>query len=237
MRKRSRRALLVAGGEDLVGERRFRRLVEEADCILAADGGYDALRSIGVEPQLVLGDFDSSALLKERADQEAARKRGLQLLSYPVKKDATDSQLALDLLLEEGYEAVLLLGGSGSRADHSLANLFLLHHYARLGLFIGMESAHNQLVFLPGGNYDPISFPGDPYVSFLTTDEGVRLSLKGFEYPLEDQLLPPYSSLGVSNHIRSDQARIKLQAPPGCGAYFLISQGGDQDFFPVEPLV
>lgn len=111
MRKRSRRALLVAGGEDLVGERRFRRLVEEADCILAADGGYDALRSIGVEPQLVLGDFDSSALLKERADQEAARKRGLQLLSYPVKKDATDSQLALDLLLEEGYEAVLLLGG------------------------------------------------------------------------------------------------------------------------------
>ena len=55
------------------------------DYVIAADGGYTACRRAGVEPQLLLGDFDSLAEVPALPHVERV----------PVEKDDTDMMLSL----------------------------------------------------------------------------------------------------------------------------------------------
>ena len=55
------------------------------DYVIAADGGYTACRRAGVEPQQLLGDFDSLAEVPALPHVERV----------PVEKDDTDMMLAI----------------------------------------------------------------------------------------------------------------------------------------------
>ena len=84
------------------------------DYVIAADGGYTACRRAGVEPQLLLGDFDSLAEVPALPHVERV----------PVEKDDTDMMLAVKRGLERGETLFHLYGGmGGQRTDHTVANL------------------------------------------------------------------------------------------------------------------
>ena len=84
------------------------------DYVIAADGGYTACRRAGVEPQLLLGDFDSLAEVPALPHVERV----------PVEKDDTDMMLAIKWGLERGETLFHLYGGmGGQRTDHTVANL------------------------------------------------------------------------------------------------------------------
>lgn len=80
------------------------------DYVIAADGGYTACRRAGVEPQLLLGDFDSLAEVPALPHVERV----------PVEKDDTDMMLAIKRGLERGETLFHLYGGmGGQRTDHT----------------------------------------------------------------------------------------------------------------------
>ena len=95
------------------------------DYVIAADGGYTTCRRAGVEPQLLLGDFDSLAEVPALPHVERV----------PVEKDDTDMMLAIKRGLERGETLFHLYGGmGGQRTDHTVANLQALLYLADHGL-------------------------------------------------------------------------------------------------------
>ena len=102
------------------------------DLVLAADGGYRALCSLGYTPDLLLGDFDSLGDLPLPPD--------LPVLRFPARKDDTDTGLALRHGLDRGFRDFALYGCAGGRVDHLLANLQSMARVSRLGAAIRLAA-------------------------------------------------------------------------------------------------
>ena len=174
--------------------------VGEAELVIAADGGLDHTRLLGLTPNIILGDFDSLGYVPA----------GAQV--YPVEKDDTDSMLAVRKGLEAGCRRFLLYGAlDGPRVDHTLANfqtlLYLAEHGAR-GYLIGK---HQTVTAVRNGTIRfPAGFTGTVSVFCLGKDaRGV--TIRGLHYSLEKGSLTSSFPLGVSNHFTGDAASVTVE--------------------------
>jgi thiamine pyrophosphokinase len=111
------KAIVFIGGEGPTSERCKILLGKEpAPLILAADSGLVAAEAAGYHPDWIVGDMDSLPDISclSRYPEE-------KILRYPVDKDYTDTELALQLARKQGVDEIWLLGGGGGRLDHTLA--------------------------------------------------------------------------------------------------------------------
>ena len=130
------------------------------DLVVAADGGYRALYSLGYMPDLLLGDFDSLGNLPLPAD--------LPVLRFPVRKDDTDAGLALRHGLDLGFRDFALYGCAGGRVDHLLANFQSMARVSRLGATVRLAAPDYDAWSLTGPTPNapapdaPAPAPGGP---------------------------------------------------------------------------
>jgi len=173
------------------------------DLVIAADAGYRTCRSVGIEPDLLLGDFDS---MDQPTDFSNVRR-------VPVEKDDTDTMLAVKTALENGCKEIFLYGGTGGkRLDHTLANLQTLLYLRRRGArgwlydddFIWTVIEDESMTI-------PRTVEWGLFSAFSLGDRAEGLDLSGFQYPLQDGVLTPEFPLGVSNHIVEPQAKIAVR--------------------------
>lgn len=181
----------------------FDGLIEPADktdCILAADGGLTHLQALGLQPDGILGDFDSLGYVPDTA------------LRFPVEKDDTDAMLAVRHGLSLGYRRFLLYGSlDGPRLDHTVANFqtlqFLADHGAE-GYLIGIRNI--ATVVKDSGIFFPAGAEGILSVFCMGSDaRGVCLS--GLKYPLENSTLSAGFPLGVSNHFTGTPSTVSVK--------------------------
>lgn len=179
--------------------------IKDFTSCIAADGGHLNASKIGLTPDIIIGDFDSS---KSPCTSKA------EIISLPREKDLTDTEAALELAIEREFDEVVIIGGLGRRFDHTLANLGILaKYYDRL----------SHLAFLDGYNYVYMLTPGSHKISknILGTEYkylGINsysdcckdLFIKGCKYPLNGFTLPKATSLGTSNEILSECAEISF---------------------------
>ena len=174
--------------------------VEKEDFIIAADGGLEHTAKLGLEPNEILGDFDSLGYTPDDARV------------FPVEKDDTDAMLAVRRGLSLGYRDFILYGSlDGPRLDHTVANFqtlqFLADRGAR-GILVGLDTL--VTVVKDGSISFPAGCRGTVSVFCLGPDaEGV--TLEGLYYPLEKGTLTAGFPLGVSNHFTGAEARITLE--------------------------
>ena len=133
------------------------------DLVLAADGGYRALYSLGYMPDLLLGDFDSLGDLPLPPD--------LPVLRFPARKDDTDTGLALRHGLDRGYRDFALYGCAGGRVDHLLANLQSMARVSRLGAAIRLAAPEYDAWALTGPAPDA---PASPRASAMSWVSGLE---------------------------------------------------------------
>lgn len=173
----------------------------ENDFIIAADGGYDLLKEINVNADILLGDFDS---IKELPKHN-------YIVKYPAQKDDTDTFLAYKLGMEKGYRNFVILGGIGGRIDHTVANIRTLFDIAEnggRGFLIGdgsvLTSISNTKITFPA------SYSG--YISiFANGKDAGGVSIKGLKYSADNISLKPSISLGVSNEFVGERAEISVK--------------------------
>ena len=190
------------------------------DYVIAADRGYDSLMAFNVQPDLVVGDFDSLGHTPSHPN----------VIQLPAEKDDTDMIFALRKGLELGYRRFVLLGGVGGRVEHTYANLQLLDWLTTQGaqgFLAGEKTAatalrNGELVF-------PQSMSG--YLSvFCNSGSAEGVTLENLKFPLSDHTLSGTFPLGVSNEFTGQSARVAVKS----GSLILIWE--DQgDFYTRMP--
>ena len=175
--------------------------VEKTDMLIAADGGYAALKKIGLTPDVLIGDFDS---LSETPDFD-------KIVRLPKEKDDTDMMAAVKTGLKEGCRVFYLYGGTGGRFDHTMANVqtlsFLADNGAK-GFLIGKDAV---ATVVRDGEIG-IKREKDGYVSvFCLSDRAEGVSLSGLKYSMENGTLTNGFPLGVSNEFAAGTAHVRVQ--------------------------
>lgn len=174
--------------------------IEPEDYVIAADGGLQHTQALGIEPQEILGDFDSLGYIPQDARV------------FPVEKDDTDAMLAARRGLALGFRELLYYGSlDGKRLDHTVANYqtlqYLADHGAR-GYLVGQDFLATVVkegtIFFPGGTEGLISV-------FCLGADARGVSLRGLYYPLEGGTLTAGFPLGVSNHFTGAPAEISVE--------------------------
>ena len=169
------------------------------DLIIAADGGLEHLKKIDLEPDEILGDFDSLGYTPRDARV------------FPVEKDDTDAMLAARRGLELGYRDFIFYGSlDGPRLDHTVANFQTLQFLADRGARGYLVGTNQVVTVLQKGSLDFGPESEGILSVFCLGAEARGVTLEGLHYPLDRGALTPGFPLGVSNHFTGRPARITV---------------------------
>lgn len=162
---------------------------ENGDLVIAADGGYAYLTAHGLDPDLIVGDFDS-------LDSPPI---GKQTITLPVEKDDTDLAAALELGLERGFNSFHIYGGTGGRLDHTLANIQCLAYLSRQGARGYLFGEDFIITAIHNGSIR-FSQEAEGLISvFAHSDMACGVYENGLKYALTDATLYNTNPIGVSN--------------------------------------
>lgn len=181
-------------------------ILRTADYIICADGGTRHTYRMSVMPDIIIGDMDSS----EKTYIDYYILRGVEFRKHPADKDKTDTELCLEYAMEFSDE-IVLLGATGSRLDHTLANISLLRLGLEKNIRMSVVDSNNQ-VFLIDKSIELTGQPGELF-SLLPISEKVEgLYTYGAHYELADATIELGSSYGVSNYFKSNKVRISIES-------------------------
>lgn len=179
------------------------------DYVVCADAGMKFCHTAGIQPDLILGDFDSVDDASYTYFKEKCSERMEQ---FPTHKDETDTELALLRAIAAGADAVTMIGATGTRIDHLLGNIQMLKLALDRGVPCQIVDAHNRIRMVDGQIMLQKSDQFGKYVSLLPfTPEVTGITLKGFAYEVENFTLVSGIARGVSNELEAETASITCQ--------------------------
>lgn len=204
-----KRVLIITGGkiEEAFVLEYLRQ--QEFELIIAADSGIEFLYRNQIRPDILVGDFDS-------ADREIVeyyrRNPKVEFREFQPEKDDTDTEIAMLLAIEKGATAIHLLGATGSRLDHMIANVLLLGLAAEKGIEAYLLDVQNRVRLIRERTVLRREDQYGDYVSLIPfMGEVTGLTLEGFKYPLCDYTMKGFHSLGISNEIAEPEAVITME--------------------------
>jgi len=209
-----RKALIVGGG-DINVTYLLQELKSDYAVLVAADGGGKTLHELGYQPHILLGDFDSldHELIK------VFKEKGSKIQEFPIEKDWTDLELAVQTVINLNVQEIIIFGGMGDRLDHTLGNLSLLYPLVTKGIkasLIGLK----ERVFLIGPHETVTLSPErDNFFSLLPLYPGVTgVTEYKAKYPLDDESIAFGSTRGIHNEFLSEPVTVSVKG----GYAFLI---------------
>lgn len=183
--------------------------------IICADGGYERLLAESIVPDLIIGDFDSSETVPDG-----------NVKRFPVKKDDTDTLLAIKEAIALGFDTLYIFGGMGGQLDHTVANLqslvfarergvdALLCGYGQCAAVIDCKKS----LMITGKKNGRLSV-------FAVCSDASGVTVKGAEYEADKITLSPSFPLGVSNCFVGADVSISLDI----GHLLVIWDGQPED--------
>lgn len=196
------RALIIAGGNPVKAA--VTEQLGEPAFVIAADSGLDEAFRIGLTPDLVVGDMDSVS----PAALERAMDRGIAIERHPVAKDATDLELAINAAAAAGYERATIIGGTGGRMAHTLANALLLLKERSIGL--EWRTSRAIITAIRSGGSQTYRKLDGPLLSVLAVGGPAECDSAGLRWPLQGRPLAPGSTRGISNELVAEVARVSV---------------------------
>lgn len=182
----------------------------QPDYLLAVDKGLKFCYDNDIQPDMIVGDFDSLPIeILENYQKEGK----IPIRTYNPVKDATDTKIALDLALQRQSSEIWILGATGSRVDHMICNLQILKNAWEQGVPAWIVDSNNKIGLPVEKNFSIRKEEQyGRYVSFFPLGEKVEgLTLSGFKYPLDHYELVEREGLGVSNEISEDVAKVSWE--------------------------
>ncbi|GIP25915.1 thiamine pyrophosphokinase [Paenibacillus sp. J23TS9] len=187
-----KRVIIFSGGQLYP---QYIQEIQPGDFIIGADKGALYLIRHDIKPDLAVGDFDS---ISPQELKHVRAESGRIVECDPVDKNLTDTELAFEMAIREQPDFIMLVGGTGTRMDHTLANVQMLNRALQHHIECAIMDQNNYITLT--GSKIEVRDRGYKYVSLLPmTPEVTGITLEGFQYPLENATLKIGESLGISN--------------------------------------
>lgn len=175
------------------------------DKIIAVDGGLIFADKMNIIPDYIIGDFDTvqSSLLDKYNTQS-------KIIKYNPIKDNTDSEIAINYACDINSTEIVIIGATGKRMDHTLANIEILVTPLRKGIEAYIIDEYNKIYLIDNLKIISKNEQYGNYVSLIPLTKVEGLTLKGFKYPLDNYTYDIGISIGISNELESENGIIKL---------------------------
>ena len=197
-----KRIIIFANG-DLPDPDKAHALLRVSDFIIAADGGTRHALALGLTPNIIIGDLDS--LNVERLTFNA------EIIQSPADKNETDLELAIQHALTLNPEQIIIAAALGGRLDQTLANIALVSNVQRSTSNVRLDDGIEEVFFcheqtqIKGASGDIVSLiPWQGEVTGIVTT--------GLKWPLQNEILYPQKTRGISNEMMNDTATIQIKS-------------------------
>lgn len=200
-----RKALLIGNGRPplLSHIKKLRKL--GWNYIIAADGGYNSLMKLKVEPNVVIGDFDSIRL------NEKQNTSSIKFIKISRQND-TDMEKAVKFAVRNKIKKVILLAATGMRLDHTIGNLSIPLKF-KDEIDISILTNYSYLKIIKGDSLIQ-SVKGET-LSFIAFDKNVSFTSTGLKYKMDKLKLAIGYRESISNE--SSGKEFMMSVKGGCG--------------------
>ena len=198
--------------------------------LIAADRGLEFFLDYLILPDVVIGDFDSLSedgknfLEMQNEDipyggmlewkLQKGEEKVVEVVRLRPEKDDSDTQSAMNYAIQNGAKEIVILGVTGNRVDHLMANFGLLILAQKQDTEVALADRYNYMKLIPSGTILKKAEQFGKYVSFFPLGGDVTgLTLEGFKYPLDKyHLTTADSGLTVSNEISEEYAKVTYES-------------------------
>lgn len=199
--------IVIFAGAQIADYQFCQSYLEGAEKIICCDAGMRHAKALGLDPDYIVGDFDST-------DAETFayyQAKNIPVRQFPARKNETDMELGILLALELGATELVLFGGIGDRFDHTLANAHYLLSLLKKGVRARLVNEKNCVEVID--RHLTLHGKVGDLVSTLPLSMEVRgITLKGFSYPLTDATLTLDGDyIAVSNVLAEETATIDVK--------------------------
>ena len=154
------------------------RILKEATSIICCDGAVNYLNEYGLKPSQIIGDMDSISLeLKNKYED---------MLIHIADQNENDLRKALKWAEKNGAKKASILGATGKRDDHSLANIFTLLEFPSNLEMDTITDYGKFSVVKDEQKFD--SFTGEQ-VSLFSADQTIEITTTYLKYNLNNKKL------------------------------------------------
>ena len=202
--KNFKRAILFANGDF---KEHTSLVIRDDDFLVAVDGGLRHLITLQLTPHLIIGDLDSVT----PQDLDLCIHWGVEIQRFPPKKDQTDLELAVLEVLRRGFTDILITAVTGGRLDHTVGNLAILALPQLSGTYTRIVE-NGTTIYHVNDQIDLETYPG-ALVSLLPWGDAVTgVNTSGLQYALNDAILYPWRTLGLSNVATCSQVSVSVKS-------------------------
>lgn len=164
-------------------------LKEENDLIIAVDGGYNYCSLLNLEVDILIGDMDSLESIPENINKYI----------YNKEKDETDTYLAVQYGIKQGFEEFVLYGCLGGRLEHTIANIQIIADLCKKGIKVKIVDENTKIYMLNKNEVNEIEGLKNKYISIFSYSEKSTISLKGLKYNVLCKDITNDYPLGIDN--------------------------------------
>ncbi len=181
---------VIIGNANINNYDRIREYINEDDFFIFCDGGLKHRDTLNIEPNLIVGDFDS----------HPNPNLPVETIVLPCEKDDTDTVYAVKEAVSRGFSDFLFIGVIGDRFDHSLGNISILLMLDSLGKSAKIVDDFSEMELVSKNpTYIPDSFS---YFSLLNiTGKAEGICIENAKYNLDNGTITCEYQYGVSNEV------------------------------------
>lgn len=207
----NKKGIIVSGGSinDAFAMEMIKKL--EPDYVIGVDGGLHFLYRNQVVPTHIVGDFDS---VSSEVISHYKAKPDISIHEFNPVKDATDTEIAVRLAIELGVKRLWILGATGTRLDHVMANIQILKIAFDHGIQAYILDECNRISVWKKEICLSRKEGFGTYFSLFPLEGTVEdLSIEGAKYPLSHYRMCACESRCVSNEYQNEE--VKITFPKG----------------------
>ncbi|WP_322969795.1 thiamine diphosphokinase [Faecalibacter sp. LW9] len=170
--------------------------LSEYQKIYCTDGSYNYLKTLGIVPDVIAGDFDSIST--------TSFPKNVEVIHTP-DQNFTDFEKVLQIIVDQNFTSVDVFGASGKQQDHFLGNLNAAYKFKdRLLIqFIDNYSTYN---FIP--KHFTLENVAEKIISLVPFPETKGITTTGLLYPLNNEDLNLLERIGTRNKAITNKVKI-----------------------------